>query len=419
MELPPVVDNRILFLDMNAFFASCEQWRDPSLRGRPVGVTPTLANSGCVIAASYEAKRLGVTTGCSVGEAKARIPSIRIVESKPKNYVAVHKQIVHFLETAVAPDVNRLSIDEFAISLDKSERWTPNAHAVAVKIKRFLATTYSGFIRCSIGIGPNAFLAKLATDIEKPDGLAIVQTHTLEDFYRRLALRDLPGIHFGLERRLNILGARTPLEFYSLSQPRLKRALGVSGTAWWYALRGYAIGAILPGSAFGFGTSLIKTRSVGHSHVLAPNLRTKAKARAVLYKLWIKVAERLRAKKLGAQAVWMAAESKTDHWSARVIVLPTQNVFAVWRVVARDYDRLPDSFSPLQARVVAFDLELHDSRQPKLWPDAELKVARVFAAVTKTNDRYGRWTLAPASMLTIAGAAPNRIAFHAPDYEMN
>ena len=105
---------------MNAFFASCEQWRDPALRDQPVGVTPTLHNSGCVIAASYEAKKLGVTTGCSVGYAKQKIPRIHIVESKPKNYVAIHETIAFFLEQEIGPQINRLSIDEFAIALDYS-----------------------------------------------------------------------------------------------------------------------------------------------------------------------------------------------------------------------------------------------------------------------------------------------------------
>src|SRR3989344_9098546 len=161
ISLPLPNNNRILFLDMNAFFASCEQWRDPALRFKPVGVTPTLHNSGCVIAASYEAKKLGVTTGCSVGYAKQKIPRIHIVESKPKNYVAIHETIAFFLEQEIGPQINRLSIDEFAIALDKQEQFTPNAHAVALKIKRFLRHQFDGIVRCSIGIGPNAFLAKL------------------------------------------------------------------------------------------------------------------------------------------------------------------------------------------------------------------------------------------------------------------
>src|SRR5438477_5035546 len=97
MDLPEPRDNQYLFLDMNAFFASCEQHRYPSLRGVPVAVTPTIAPSGCVIAASYEAKRLGVTTGCRVGEALGRIPGLTIVKADPRYYVEVHNKIANFL----------------------------------------------------------------------------------------------------------------------------------------------------------------------------------------------------------------------------------------------------------------------------------------------------------------------------------
>lgn len=417
--LPDPVDNRFLFLDMNAFFASCEQHRQPELRGRPVGVTPIVNDAGCILAASYEAKRRGVTTGCRVGEARLKIPELAVVEAEPKYYMEIHNRIVSFLTREISPYPIRLSIDEFAIPLDKRERWTPNAHALAVKLKKRMSQIFSPYLLCSIGIGPNQLLAKLATDLQKPDGLVTIQTHTIRQALAQTCLRDLPGINWGIERQLNRIGVRTPVDLYDASEHLLRRTLGTSGTAWWHALRGYSIGSTLPGSAFGFGTSLSKTKSVSHSHVLAPTMRTKTKARAVLYKLWIKVVDRLRDKGLGAKQIVMAARGHMDRWSFSVTVQATQDVFRVWEAVTSDYDRLPDTFQPTQMYVVVFDLAAHSAWQPKLFKDNEPKVAGAFAAVEKMNSRYGRWTVKPASLLIAGDAAPNRISFHAPDYAMD
>ncbi len=419
MQLPPPKDNQFLFLDMNAFFASCEQFKNPELRNKPVGVTPTLSDSGCVIAASYEAKKLRVTTGCRVGDAKAKIPNICIVEANPKFYVGIHNQIAEFLVKEISPYVNRLSIDEFAIPMDTKEQWTPNAHATALKIKLALRTMFGDAITCSIGVGPNMFLAKLATDLHKPDGLAIIQLHTLTKAYKDLKLRDLPGINWGITNRLHSFGVRSVLDFYNTSQPFLRQAFGISGTAWWHALRGYPIGSTLPGSAFGFGSSLRKTKSISHSHVLAPSLRTKIKARTVLYKLWIKVVDRLRDKHLGAKQIMMSARGHHDRWHFSVTMQATQDVFRVWEAIASDYDKLPESFQPTQMYVVVFDLAHHNPSQPTLFSDIAPRVNSAFAAVEKMNTRYGRWTVKPASLLIAGDAAPNRIAFHAPDYAMD
>ncbi len=404
---------------MNAFFASCEQYLQPRLRGLPVAVTPTNHDSGCVIAASYEAKRLGVTTGCRVGDAKLKIPHIQIVDARPKEYVAIHNTIAEFLLREVGPDINRLSIDEFAVPLDKTEQWTPNAHRLAVRIKAFLSQIFDNSLHGSIGIGPNTFLAKLATDLQKPNGLVVVQTHQLEQAYTGLKLRDLPGINWGMEQRLHCIGIRTVLGFYQAREPLLRRAFGTCGTAWWHALRGYNIGVTMPGSAFGFGASLRKTKSISHSHVLAPALRTKTKARTVLYKLWIKVVDRLRDKRLGAKQVFMSARSAETRWTFSVTVQATQDVFRVWQAIAHNYDALPDSFEPKQMYVVVFDLAAHNPSQPTLFTDTAPKVSSAFAAVEKMNTRYGRWTVKPASLLIAGDAAPNRITFHAPDYAMD
>ncbi len=409
MELPLPRDNQFLFLDMNAFFASCEQHRRPELRGRPVGVTPTPKPSGCVIAASYEAKKLGVSTGCRVGEAQKRIPGIVIVPADPKFYVQIHNQIHNFLLTEITPNPIKLSIDEFAIPLDKREQWTPNAHALAIHIKKRLSEIFSPWLRCSIGIGPNLFLAKLGTEIQKPNGLVIIQLHNLEQAYEPLQLRDIPGINWGMSNRLHGLGIRTPGQFLAAPQPLLHAAFGISGDAWWHNLRGYRV-----------DVATSPTKSISHSHVLEPNLRTKTEARAVFYKLFLKVMDRLREKQLSTSAVAVYIRSHDAWWQHKVAVRPTQSSFQVFRAMARAYDdTLPPYFQPKRIVVWAWELQPYQPSWLGLFPEDSPKEAQLFAAVDSLNEQFGRWTVQPASLLKIRESAPNRIAFRVPDFAMD
>jgi DNA polymerase-4 len=409
MELPPPRDNQYLFLDMNAFFASCEQHLHPELRGKPVAVTPTLHDSGCVIAASYEAKRLGVTTGCRVGVAKQRIPNIVIRHAEPRSYVEIHNQLHAFLLQEVTPHPIRLSVDEFGIPLTPTEQYTPNAHALALFIKTRLEAIFSPALRCSIGIGPNMFLAKLGTEVQKPNGLVVIQLHTLESAYQTLKLRDIPGINWGMSNRLHAIGIRTPVEFYQAPRVTLHNAFGIMGNAWWYNLHGYKV-----------DVHESPTKSMSHSHVIAPAYRTKAKARPVLYKLWLKVAERLREKQLATQAVMVVIRHNHTKWIHSLHVRPTQSAFEIFQAMAAAYDTdLPPNIQPTQIIVVAYHLAPHENLRLEFFPEDNNKLTDLFRSVDAINHHFGRWTIKPASLLPIGNSAPNRITFRVPDFEMD
>lgn len=409
MELPPPKDNQFLFLDMNSFFASCEQHRYPALRGKPVAVSPVAADSGCVLAASHEAKKYGVKTGTRLGEARSRIPHITVLPCDPKYYVTIHNQIAEFLEQEIGPNPVRMSIDEFYLPLDRTEQWTPNAHALAVRVKQGLAKSLSPALKCSVGVGPNLFLGKLGTEIQKPNGLTIIQLHTLSLAYRQLNLRDIPGINWGMSNRLNSIGIRTPLDFYNAPRELLHCSFGILGDAWWYNLHGYKV-----------ESRPQKTKSISHSHVLAPALRTKAESRSVLYELWLKVADRLREKRLATTKVYVRVRGFGEVWRYVLPVRPTHNPFMIFSAIARAYDtELPSSFKVLQVYVVALDLEPHQASWLGIFPEDSPKADYLFEAVDAINAQFGRWTVKPASLLKINDAAPNRITFRTPDYEMD
>jgi DNA polymerase IV len=148
-----------LFLDLNAFFASCEQQDNPALRGQPIIVVQTPTDSACAIAASYEAKRLGITTGTLVREAKQICPAVIPVQARHRLYTEYHERMLAAVDTCV-PVEKVMSIDEVACRLTGDQRQVPVARALALKLKRALREQVGECLTCSIGIAPNVFLGK-------------------------------------------------------------------------------------------------------------------------------------------------------------------------------------------------------------------------------------------------------------------
>ncbi len=397
---------------MNAYFASCEQHRHEHLRHKPVGITPTMSDAGCIVAASYEAKQRGVSTGWRVGDAKRAIPGIHILPADPKYYVTIHNQIHHFLLTEISPNIRVLSVDEFAIPLDRYEQPTPAAHALALKIKQRMATIFSPFLPCSIGIGPNMFLAKLGTELHKPNGLTIIQHHTLAHAYNLISLRNIPGINRGMSQRLHALGIRTALDFYRAPQSLLADTFGISGHAWWHNLRGYNLD--VPGN---FRAREIP-KTISHSHVLAPEYRTQARARAILYELCFKVTERLRDKQMNTTTIF--ATARGTNWSSGVTLRPTHDVFVIFNALAQSYDQGWEG-NPKQLYVVVSGLQTTTTTtQPLgLFDEDNHKPEQLIDTVGTINNRFGRWKIQPASLLAVGDTAPNRITFRRPDFEMD
>ncbi|HTH68722.1 MAG TPA: hypothetical protein VL545_10725, partial [Rhodanobacter sp.] len=286
---------RSLFVDFNSYFASVEQHEDPSLRGRPVGVAPVAAETTSLIAASYEAKAFGVGTGTMVREARRLCPGIQIRVARPERYVAWHHRLMEAIDHAIP--VGRVgSIDEVACELVGRQRRREVAEQIAQQVKDEIALAApGGAIRCSIGIAPNDFLAKTASDMKKPDGLTVIELADLPHALHGLALRDLCGIGSSMEARLHEAGITTVAQLTAASKLVLRHAWGgIEGERMWGLLRG----AWLP-------TAPTERGSIGHSHVLGPELRTPAGARAVLKKLLVKAAMRMRREEMlsGAMAV--------------------------------------------------------------------------------------------------------------------
>ncbi|MFA6433347.1 MAG: hypothetical protein WCW52_01495 [Elusimicrobiales bacterium] len=387
-----------LYVDMNSFFASVEQELDPSLRGRPVAVVPLHADSTCCIAVSYEGKAFGVRTGTKVGEAKRLCPRMIFIEGNHGNYVRYHNRIVEAVESCL-PVEAVCSIDEMACRLTGSQREPEAAETLAVKIKAAIRTTVGSSLKCSIGAGPNRYLAKIAGDMKKPDGFTVIRPCDLPEILYQLKLRDLTGVGARMEARLNREGIRSLEALCSLTPGELGRAWGsVCGEELWHLLRGME----LP-------EKLTQQKSISHSHVLPPELRNPQGAMRILKKLTDKAAVRLRQEGFFASGIQIfAGFAGRDGWKARCGLMETQDTLAFIDAVKTLWEELPEG--PLFSVGVALTGLVPEAfHAPSLFEN--YRRISLIKTLDRLNVKYGKDALHFGATHEAAGLIPLRIAF--------
>ena len=399
---------RVLVIDFNSFFASVEQQEQPAWRGRPMAVLPVMTDSTCCIAVTYEARRLGIKTGTNVGEARKRCPGLVLVEARPSLYVEYHHRLIAAID-ACLPVTRVLSIDEMSCALRGRWRERETVLRLAREIKARIAATVGECLRSSIGIAPNAFLAKTASDMQKPDGLVVIDEGDLPGVLCRLQLRDFCGIGASREARLHACGITTVEQLCRAPKETLRRA--------WNGIEGDRIYALLRGEEVERPAS--DRCTVGHSHVLEPKHRTLPLAEAVLHRLLQKAAARLRG--LGYLAGGLAVSVKFlghRRWGDEMSFLETQDTLDFIRVFDLLWRRRPSSLPPpLAVGVTLFHLTAAHNVTPNL-PQLELSRLALDRAMDKLNQCYGKNTVYFGGAQAALDSAPTRIAFtHVPALE--
>jgi Nucleotidyltransferase/DNA polymerase involved in DNA repair len=226
----------LMYVDMNSYFASCEQQDFPELRGKPIGVLTHDSPYACIIAPSAEAKKYGVKTGMRLNEGRKLCPHIIPTLTRPYRYRQRHVEIMEVLaQHCDAGNIMAKSIDEAVINLTSYKLFYSDFTNLALRIKEGIRKKCGEFIKCSIGIAPNTFLAKLATEIEKPDGLIQITPDNIDHYLGQMTLTDLPGIARSNERRLKAVGINSPLEMRHASESLLRKAFGGVVGHYWHA----------------------------------------------------------------------------------------------------------------------------------------------------------------------------------------
>ena len=373
-----------LLVDFNSYFASCEQQARPELRGKPVGVVPMLADSTCLIAASIEAKKFGVKTLTNVGEAKRMIPGIELVVARHELYIDFHHKAVAAVDE-IAPVREVLSIDEMVCDLPAGFKSVERAVELSMRIKRNLAEKVGECLTVSIGLAPNTFLAKLASDMQKPDGLVILEEHDVPAKILHLPLRALNGIGGNMEARLLKHGIRTMADLYAQTPSQLRSVWGgVGGERFYAKLRGEEVHDFDHGMA-----------SISHSHVLAPELRNRDDAYSVLDRLTQKAAMRLR--KTGYYTGRVAIKVKFlngPSWEKETRFLETQDTLDLLHAMTQLWAEYPKKrhLTPLQVGVVLSDLTSEAAQSARLFDDLEQTgdKKKLNAAIDSLNTRFGK-----------------------------
>jgi len=399
-------NTQVLFLDMNAFFASVEQQVQPTLRGKPVGIAPYIGDSGCIISQSYEAKSFGVKTGLRVGEAKKACPQMKIIEARPALYSLYHKELVNLVHT-FSPFVSVASIDEMYVKLTPLEQNSLAAEKLAIEIKKAIKVRVGDWLRCSIGIGPNSFLAKQAAEFKKPDGYFEIKLENLNDYYDAVNLTDLKGINYQMEKWCHRINIYSPLQFYQADLGYLRKHWGHPGANWYFKLHGHEI-----------TEAKNSTKTIGHSCVLPPEMRTIKSARLVMAKLVEKTAYRLRKEGYWAQGVHVSVYFLNRVYWAQSMVCPLFSDNQTFLEHAmRLIDRCKISGSPIRISVTLYKIVYTKDVQYSLFGNTEKKL-NISRAIDHLNDKYGAQTVSIADSFGSRDYAPDRIPFGKPRYDI-
>lgn len=397
-----------LYVDLNSYFAAVEQQFDSALRGRPVAVGPEDVPTGTVIAASVEAKKFGVKTGTLVAEAKRLCPGIVFRNGGHERYRQVHDKIVAAVDKVV-PVAAVLSIDEVACRLIGRERTAEQAIRLAYEVKERIRRDAGDYLTCSIGLAPNRYLAKVASDMQKPDGLIGIQKPELPGALHKLQLRDFPGIGPKMEQRIRRYGIETVEQLCSLGEADMRLIWGgVNGARFWLALRGEE-----------YEESPTERRSIGHSHVLPPDLRTNAKAWLIAQKLLHKAAARLRKNEFwcGELTLHVSFQGSDEGFSETLRLIECCDDMTLLEALRTLWAEVPRFQRPLKVGVVLGRLVAEDMHTLSLF--ANPRREKLSRALDDINGRYGRDTVKFASMEELSkDAAPTRIAFtNIPDFD--
>lgn len=221
---------RIVHVDMDAFYASVEQRDAPQLRGRPVVVGGSPTGRGVVAAASYEARRFGIRSAMPAARAQRLCPDVVFVPPDFAKYKAVSAQVFAIFRS-VTPLVEPLSLDEAYLDVTDNLLQIPSATHVAAHVREQIWRQVG--LTASAGVAPVKFVAKIASDLDKPNGLVVVPPHRVLEVIRPLPVTKLWGVGPATATRLDALGVRTIQDLADLGQDKLIDALGKQGHVLW------------------------------------------------------------------------------------------------------------------------------------------------------------------------------------------
>lgn len=381
-------------IDLDAFFASVEQRDHPKWRGKPVVVgfvTPqgNICNRGVVSAASYEARKYGIFSGMSLWEAQRRCSNLILVGGNFGKYEEASQKMYQIL-TDYSPNVELLSLDEAFISFGGFEAVYNNLVEVCQKIKDQVELEIG--ITASIGLASNKLVAKMASDFQKPDGLTVVPVGAEKEFLAPLAIGKLYGVGPATAFKLTQLGIKTIGQLAALPQRRLS-FLGKYGETLSLAANGIGQTVINP---------VVPPKSVGRSVTFPHNSADITYLHQNLVYLAQKVAAALREESLEGRCLALILRDQNFRtWShQRALRIKLATVEQILNLAKKLLGETWDQRTPLRLLGIAVAHLTVESPQLSLWPEFE-KVKTLATTVDKVRQKFGFWSIRPASILDL------------------
>lgn len=387
--------SKIIFhIDYDSFFASVEQQYNPKLRGKPIGVTGSSLTKGIITAASKEAKKFGVKTAIPYFKAKKLCPQLIAVRGDFKKYQYVHKKTLEICGK-YSDLIEPFSIDEIFMDMTKTIRFFGTPEKTVFKFKQDVFDTFGAYITVSIGVGPNKLLAKLTSDVNKPNGFFVVTQNNLSQLLERTKLRDFCGIGIQIEKRLNKLRIRTVKQLQQASPEVLYREFGNVMTKFLKNLS-YGQGSISVTHA----NHKDLPKSIGHQHTLSKNTTDHKVLKRNLQRLSEMVGKRLRNNEMVGKTISIYLRDKDfkGFHQRNTINPPTDSSNRIYTEVEKIFDSLNWKRETRLVGVSIANLKLKHLTPLPLFPK-DSKIEKRDETIDKINDRFGSFTIIPANTL--------------------
>jgi DNA polymerase-4 len=383
----------ILHVDMNAFFAACHQAQEPALKGKPVLVSgDPSSRHGIVLTASYEARRFGVKTAMPTAQALRLCPQALIVAPNFRLYSFYSKQIMAILNS-FTPLVEQYSIDEAWLDVSGCENLFGPADNIAREIKQKIKHQLD--LSCSIGIAPSKILAKMASDLEKPDGLVIITADNIASRIWPLAVDKLFGVGPQTTAALNSLGVFTIGDLAGFPLAVLKQRFGAYGPYLAQLAQGQDHSSVDPNPD--------TAKSIGNSITLPQDAETAAEIETILLALAEEVGTRLRRRNLKGSTITVSVKTPDFRLITRSRTYPeaTNLTETIYRRAGEIYrQHLQGRRVRLVGVTVSNITAASAGTQLSLFPASEDdKRARLAQTVDQVRARFGDRSLVRARLL--------------------
>ncbi|MBI2414996.1 DNA polymerase IV [candidate division WWE3 bacterium] len=391
----PSKTTRIIFhVDYDSFFASVEQQYHPELRGKPIGVTGSSLSRGVICAASREAKKLGVKTAMPVFKAKEICPQIITVKGDFSKYQYIHEKSIGIFQK-YTDLIEPFSIDEAFLDMTSTITFFGTIEETIFKLKKDIFENFGSYITCSIGVGPNKLLAKLTSDINKPNGFYIITKDNFESVLLNSPLKDFCGIGKQIEKRLNKLGVTNVEQLRNASYTKL------------YDEFGNVESVFLKNLSFGVDSSPVLhvehkelPKSIGHQHTLSKNTANPNILLNNLHRLSEMVGKRLRDHHMVGKTIGVYLRDSNFHGSfeRKTINPATDSSRKIFEIVQNLFRKQNWKKETRLVGVTISNLTLKSLTPLPLFVEDQKEEKRD-GIMDNINKKFGDFTLMPANTL--------------------